>query len=146
MQVKTSKSSLYLKLLGALIKNGHKLKAKKIIDEAFFYAGNTTLIPLDRILLKLFLVLNTFVETKTLSIKRRSYTIPFAINLKRRIYLAISWLLKAVSENKKRLPFSIKLGMEIHSILKSKSSLALRFKKLNCKQAILNRANIHYRW
>jgi len=140
------KSHLYLKLLGALIKNGHKLKAKKIIDDAFTYVGDITLIPLDNLLLKLFLALNTFVETKTLSIKRRSYTIPFAISLKRRIYLAISWLLKAVSENKKRVPFSLKLGMEIHSILKSKSSVALRYKKLNSKQAILNRANIHYRW
>lgn len=140
------KSSLYLKLLGALIKKGHKLKAKKIIDNAFLYVGSINSVPLDQLLLKLFLTLNTFVETKTLSIKRRSYTIPFAISLKRRIYLAISWLLKAVSENKKRFPFALKLGMEIHSILKSKSSAALRYKKLNNKQAILNRANIHYRW
>ena len=62
-------TSLYSKLLGALIKKGQKLKAKKIIDNAFAQVAFKLKIPFNRLILKLFITLNTFVETKTLLLK-----------------------------------------------------------------------------
>ena len=139
-------TSLYSKLLGALIKKGQKLKAKKIIDNAFAQVAFKLKIPFNRLILKLFITLNTFVETKTLLLKRRLYTIPFSINLKRRIHLVLKWLLKAILENNKKISFSEKLAIELYAILQSKRSKAVKYKTLNNKQAILNRSNIHYRW
>jgi len=141
-----SKINLYNKLFGALIKNGKKAKAKKILDKAFSIASIELNTPINIILLKIFQVLNTYVEVKTVLIKRRAYTIPFVITLPRRVHLAIKWLINAIFENKKKTSFTVKLSVEIINILKFKVSKALSFKQLNNKQAILNRSNIHYRW
>ena len=112
------KKTLYTKLLGFLIKKGNKKKAKSILDKTFFYISAKTGLSISYILLKVFLNLNTFVEARTIRIKRSSYIVPFALSLKRRSYLIIKWLIMASLLNKKKVPFSTKIQQEVVLILK----------------------------
>jgi len=141
------KKTLYTKLLGFLIKNGKKKKAKSILDKAFLSISTKTGLSISYILLKVFLNLNTFVEARTIKVKRSSYIVPFSLSLKRRSYLIIKWLIMASLLNKKRVTFVIKIQQEVVLILKKHfSSQALKLKKLNNIRANSNRANIHFRW
>jgi len=141
------KKTLYTKLLGFLIKNGKKKKAKSILDKAFLSISAKTGLSISYILLKVFLNLNTFVEARTIKVKRSSYIVPFSLSLKRRSYLIIKWLIMASLLNKKRVTFVIKIQQEVVLILKKHfSSQALKLKKLNNIRANSNRANIHFRW
>jgi len=141
------KKTLYTKLLGFLIKKGNKKKAKSILDKVFFNISSKTGLSMNYLLLKVFLNLSTFVEARTVKIKRSSYIVPFSLSLKRRSYLIIKWLIVAALLNKKRVPFVNKLQQEVVLILKKhSSSQALKLKKLNNSKANSNRANIHFRW
>jgi ribosomal protein S7 len=140
------KLNLYNKLLGFLIKKGNKNKAKKIIDKAFLIVSKQTGYSLIFLLFKLFLKLNVFVEAKTIRIKRRSHVVPFSLSLKRRSYLIIKWLMKAIIENKKKIPIVYKISEEILYIINNSSSKAIKLRNLNNTQALANRSNIHFRW
>lgn len=141
------KKTLYTKLLGFLIKKGKKKKAKTILDRAFLTISSKTGLSIGYILLKVFLNLNTFVEARTIRVKRSSYIVPFSLSLKRRSYLIIKWLITASLLNKKRIPFVNKIQQEVLLILKKHlSSQALKLKKINNSKANSNRANIHFRW
>jgi ribosomal protein S7 len=141
------KKTLYTKLLGFLIKKGKKKTAKTILDRAFLIISAKTGLSIGYILLKVFLNLNTFVEARTIRVKRSSYIVPFSLSLKRRSYLIIKWLITASLLNKKRIPFVNKIQQEVVLILKKHlSSQALRLKKINNNKANSNRANIHFRW
>jgi len=141
------KKTLYTKLLGFLIKKGNKKKAKSILDKVFLNISSKTGLSMNYLLLKVFLNLSTFVEARTVKIKRSSYIVPFSLSLKRRSYLIIKWLIVAALLNKKRVPFVNKLQQEVVLILKKhSSSQALKLKKLNNSKANSNRANIHFRW
>ena len=65
--------SFYNTFLGLLIKNGNRVSAKRLLDKAFFLLLKTTKLPFNLVILKIFLLLNTFVEvlknTKNLVIK-----------------------------------------------------------------------------
>jgi len=142
-----TKKTLYTKLLGFLIKKGKKKKAKTILDRAFLIISSKTGLSIGYILLKVFLNLNTFVEARTIRVKRSSYIVPFSLSLKRRSYLIIKWLITASLLNKKRIPFVNKIQQEVVLILKKHlSSQALKLKKINNNKANSNRANIHFRW
>jgi len=141
------KKTLYTKLLGFLTKKGNKKKAKSILDKTFFTISSKTGLSISYILLKVFLNLNTFVEARSIRIKRSSYIVPFALPLKRRSYLIIKWLIMASLLNKKKVTFSTKIQQEVVLILKKHvSSQALKLRKLNNNKANSNRANIHFRW
>jgi ribosomal protein S7 len=140
------KINLYNKLLGSLIKKGNKIKAKSILDSAFYELSNTTGYSINLLLIKLFVKLNTFVETKTVRIRRRRHLVPFSIGLKRRSYLITKWLMEAVKENHQKIPVSKKIVAEILLILKNGQSKALKLKMLNDAQALANRSNLHFRW
>jgi ribosomal protein S7 len=140
------KINLYNKLLGFLIKKGNKIKAKKIIDNAFLEVSKKTGHSLSFLLFKLFFKLNIFVESKTIRVKRSSFIVPFSINLKRRSYLIIKWFMKIIVENKKKISISQKIAEEIFLILKTPSSKVLKLRSLNNMQALSNRSNIHFRW
>lgn len=147
MQNKLSlKINLYNKLLGFLIKKGNKIKAKKIIDNAFLQVSKKTGHSLSFLLFKLFFKLNIFVESKIIKVKRSSFIVPFSINLKRRSYLIIKWFMKIVLENKKKISVSEKIAEEIFLILKTPSSKVLKLRAVNNMQALSNRSNIHFRW
>ena len=140
------KNSLYHKFLGFLIKKGNKIKAKRILDTAFLQLSKRTGHSFSFLLFKLFSKLNIFVESKTIKNKRRSYQVPFSIDLDRRAYLTIKWLMKVTLENKKQVAIADKIAEEIYLILKTSSSKVLKLRSINTAQALANRSNIHFRW
>jgi len=144
--LKSSNKTIYINFLGFLTKNGNKLVAKKIIDNAFLTASQYLSIPLHLVLIKVFFKLNSFVETKKVRIKRTTHTVPFGITFKRRSYLILKWLMEVVKEDSRKISTSKKLSFELINILKDKSSKSVLKKNLNINQAIANRSNIHYRW
>ena len=139
-------SNLYIKFLGLILKKGKKGKIKIILDNVFTKLQRLLRISFIYILNQLFLFLNTFVESKIIKIKRRSYIIPFPISLKRRIYLVLKWLIGGVLFNKKKLPFGQKLMDEILLIIKNQPCKSLSLKKDNLIQSLSNRSNAHFRW
>jgi ribosomal protein S7 len=139
--------TIYINFLGILTKKGNKVAAKKILDAAFLEVSAKVNKPVHILLIKVFLKLNSFVETKKIKFKRSSHVVPFVItSFKRKSFLIIKWLMEVVQEDKRKVPLSSKLSKEILSILKNKSSKAVAKKKLNIKNAISNRSNIHFRW
>jgi ribosomal protein S7 len=141
----TSKT-LYKRFLGFLIKKGNLISAKKILDKTFFDVSKKTGYPTEIALLKLFLILNSFVEVKKVRIRRKSFLVPFSITLKRRSYLIVRWLMQAVDEDSSRDTLSAKLSTEIIKVLTGVNTRSKKFKSLNASQAMANRSNIHYRW
>lgn len=143
---KIKKKSLYDKLLGFLIKKGKKTTAKNVLENVLSSVSKTIKIPKNLILLHLFIKLNTFVETKSVKIRNRSFIVPFSLSLKRRSFLIIKWLLKSASENKENISLSKKLITEITNLLTKQKSKTLSLKKVNNNQAFSNRSNFHFRW
>ena len=140
------KQNLYNNLLGFLIKKGNKIGAKKVIHDAFFKLSKQTGLSNQRLLLKLFKTLNTFVEIKKVRKKRSFHLVPFSITPKRRSYLAIKWLMQAVYQDSRRISTGEKLFDEIKTTLLTRSSKSLKIRGHNISQALLNRSNIHFRW
>lgn len=144
--INKNNKNLYDKFLGFLVKKGNKISAKLLLNEAFFKVSKKTGLSLSRILLKLFLKLNSFVEVKRIRVRRSSHLVPFSIRLKRRYYLTIKWLLQAVKEDTRKVSMSEKLFLEIANTIKKVPSRSVKLRNLNISQALANRSNIHYRW
>ena len=140
------KNILYNKFLGSLIKKGNKIKAKKTLNFALKLASKKSGYSYSFLLLNAFSKLNTFVESKTVNFRRRIFIVPFGIDLQRRSYLIVKWVLKAALQDKRKVPFYIKISEEILSLLNDSTSKSLKMKQLNNSQAILNKSNFHYRW
>lgn len=134
------------KILGFLIKKGKKKKIEKILKIAFSKISSLTKKPIHYILVKFFISLNVFVETKTVKVKRSRHVVPFPLSLKRRIYLIIKWFVFVLNKNKNKVSFSNKFTKEIFLVLKNKKSEVYKLKNLNNSRALMNRSNIHYRW
>jgi ribosomal protein S7 len=142
-----NKKNLYNKFLNFFIKKGKKVKIKSILDLTFFKMSQRYIYPINTLLLKTFVKLNSFLEIKNVKKNRRARLIPFSIGLSRRSYIALKWVKKAINSDKRKLSFSDKLNAEITNLnFKPKQSNALILKNSNTKQALANRANIHFRW
>ena len=140
------KLHLYNKFVGFITKKGKKPKAKIILDLALFNVIQKLKIPLNKLLLKIFLKLNSYIEIKTIRIRKKIHFVPFPTNYKRRLYLVIKWIISATFEDKRKLKFSKKLSSEIYNLIKNKSSKSLKFKQNNFSKALVNRSNLHFRW
>lgn len=137
---------LYNKFVGFITKKGKKPRAKVIFDLALFDVIQKLKIPLSKLLLTIFLRLNSYIEIKTIKIRKKAYFVPFPTNYKRRVYLAIKWIINAALEDKRKLNFSKKLSLEIFNLIKNKSSKSLKTKQNNFLKATTNRSNLHFRW
>ena len=140
------KNLFYEKFLGVLTKKGKKTIAKKILDTLLLKLSKRLNIPNTLILYFIFLRLNTFVEIKKISFRRSSHLVPFHITFSRRIYLALKWILLAVKKDSRKISTIDKFSNELFKILKNLPSESVKAKSLNDSQAVLNKANIHYRW
>lgn len=138
--------NLYLKIIGFLIKSGNKGKATLIINKVFLRLSKELNLPFNKILLKLFLKLNCFVEVKKVRIRRGIHLVPFPISSKRSSYLIVKWLMQAVKEDKRNISTYEKLFTEIKQTLEKSTSKSVEIKNLNISQALANRSNIHFRW
>lgn len=140
--------SFYNTFLGLLIKNGNRVSAKRLLDKAFFLLLKTTKLPFNLVILKIFLLLNTFVEVKQLKkYKKFSYQVPFPITLKRKLYLSVKWILSSALEDKRRVPLFEKIAQEITLLVTNKSvSKSYKKKHKNLDLAMANKSNVHFRW
>jgi len=141
-----TKKTLYNKLIGFITKKGKKVTSLKIVNDAFFKVSTTTNLSMHKIVLQLFLKLNSFVEVKKVRVKRSFHLVPFQITLKRRSYLIIKWLMQAIKSDKRNITTSEKLAFEIEQTLKTNTSNSLKLRNLNITSALANRSNLHYRW
>jgi ribosomal protein S7 len=141
-----TKKTLYNKLIGFITKKGNKLSSLKIINEAFFKVSLNTNLSMQKIILQLFLKLNSFIEVKKVRVKRSFHLVPFQITLKRRSYLIVKWLMQAVKSDKRNISITEKLAFEIEQTLKMETSKSLKLRNLNITSALANRSNLHYRW
>lgn len=148
MSKKAIKNNLYNKFVGLLNKKGLKIKAKYILDRALLLTSKKMPVSTNTILITIFLKLHTFIEVKSVKIKRRVVFVPFYINYKRRIYLIIKWILLAVKRDTRKVPLFQKLSFEFVKLLAKKNlkSYTLELKKQNVDLALKNRSNTHYRW
>jgi ribosomal protein S7 len=90
--------------------------------------------------------MNTFVETKSIRVRRSKYVVPFSITLSRRVYLITKWLMSSLRKDKKKVEFSTKLVKEIFLVLKNSESEVIKLRDNNNSKALVNRSNLHYRW
>jgi ribosomal protein S7 len=144
--MKQKRIQLYNKFVGFITKKGKKPKAKIIFDRALFNVVQKVKIPLNNLLLKIFLKLNSYIEIKTIKIRKKVHLVPFPTNYRRRVYLVIKWLVTAASENTRRFSFSKKLSLEILKLIKNNSSKSMKIKQNNFVKALTNRSNLHFRW
>jgi ribosomal protein S7 len=139
--------TLYNKVIGFLTKKGKRNKAVNILNSSFLKINQLSKKPTFYVINKLFSVLNVYVETRTVRVRGGVHTIPFILNLNRRIFLIVKWLISVVKKNSQKSPFFERFTKEISLILnKNSSSKVFRLKVLNENSAIKNRSNIHYRW
>ena len=142
----TKNKNLYKKIINFFTKKGNKVKATKIVNEAFDKVSKETGLSFNSILSKLFSKLNSFVEVKKIRVRRGFHLVPFPISHKRSTYLIIKWLIQAIKEDKRKISFSDKLFSEINQTISSSSSKSLEIKTSNISQVLSNRSNIHFRW
>ena len=101
-------NNFYTTFLGFLIKKGGTHKAKKVLDNTFLAVTQKIKYSKCASLIKLFRSLNSFVEVKKVRVRRRFVLVPFPINLKRRSYLIVKWIMQTVQKDKKKSSFSKK--------------------------------------
>ena len=138
--------NLYDKILGFLIKRGHTEDSISLLTLAFSRICELINRPINYLLVKMFILLNIFVETKTIKTRSRLNIVPFPLNLKRRIHLILKWIFFVIKKDKANTSFVPKFVKEILSILKEKKSEVFKIRATNNSKALLNRSNIHYRW
>jgi len=146
MNLKIRNKTFYDVFLGLLIKEGNKLQAKKLLDTSFLIVSKQVKLPINHILLKLVLYLNSFVEIKKIKSKRSTHFVPFPLSINRKSYLMARWIISSVNEDKRKISFSLKLSEEILNIILKKSAKSLTKKNLNFKQSLQNKSNTHFRW
>jgi ribosomal protein S7 len=140
--------NFYNTFLGLLIKNGNRVSAKKVLDKTFVLILKAVKISFNVIILKIIVLLNTFVEVKQLKkYKKFSYQVPFPISLKRKLYLSVKWIISSSLEDKRRVSFSEKISQEIFLLITNKSiSKSYKKKSKNLDLAMANKSNVHFRW
>jgi len=79
--------NIYFSILGSLIKNGEKKKAKSILDSALFSASRKTGISCSSLLLIIFSKLNIFIEVRKIKSRHGIHMVPILVDYKRRVRL-----------------------------------------------------------
>jgi len=140
--------SFYSTFLGLLIKNGDRVSAKRLLDKTFVIVLKSAKISFNIIILKIIILLNTFVEVKQIKkYKKFNYQVPFPTSLNRKLYLSVRWLISSALEDKRRVPFFEKISQEIILLITNKSvSKSYKKKSKNLNLAMANKSNVHFRW
>jgi len=139
-------SNIYNVLLGCLTKQGKKNVAKNILNDVFNKVIFGTKKSSSYIMKTIIAKLDSIIEVKSVKIRKNTFLVPTPVSSKRRNYLIVKKILQSVKEDSTNRPMSQKLSEEIVNIATQKSSKSVSKKMLITKQAVLNRANTHYRW
>jgi ribosomal protein S7 len=113
--------NFYHKVLGCLIKKGKKAKVKRILDNSFSELIHLFPFPFSCFFWQIFDILNVFIESKKVRLRKRTHQIPFPIRDKRRSYLIIKWFVEAIKNNNNNKNLRFKIIFEVVSIMLSKN-------------------------
>jgi small subunit ribosomal protein S7 len=137
---------LYLSILGSLIKNGKKVKAAKILQNALSLTSIKLGLPLNLILRIIYNKLKLSVEPKSLKIRGGTHILPVPVKEKRKFFLIAKTIICGIKKNKTSKSKEYKLFLELVKTIKTKNSASFKLKKYNVYRAIQNKSNAHFRW
>lgn len=138
---------VFKKLIGLLIKKGHKNQIFRIVKTSLKVASVKLKLRLSQLIVKLFNKLKISVESKKIKIRRNFHFVPFPITLKRKTYLIVKWLILSLKKNKLKVSCLVKLVSTFTQLInKKKFSSAYKIKKANIIQSLKNKSNSHFRW
>ena len=138
--------SLYSGFINFFIIGGKKSLAKKIIDQVFLLINKKVKASSSLIYFLFLTKLNVLVEARKVISRRKSFFVPFPLNSKRSVFMALSWLKKGASFNKRKVSLSFKLAFEILRVIKSRPCTVLNLKKENFNKISLNKSFLYFRW
>jgi len=136
----------YNKLTGYLIKKGKKKSIQKTLNKSFFSLCKIFNYKPSFLLLKIFLLLETYIEAKTFKKRRKILVIPFPLKTRRRLHLVLKWYISSIFNCTSKTSLFNKIVKVTSSILLKKRSKAFALQKTNYKLSVFNRANMHFRW
>lgn len=144
---KCYKTNFYKRILNNFILKGKKVVVKNLFDKTLTDVAKILKISTLKLLFKIYLKLNSFIEIKRVNIKRRSYVIPFSVPYSRRVYFIAKRLKTSIRSDKRKISYYEKLKSEIYNLFLMKlNSRSLKLLKSNQTQIRVSRSNIHFRW
>lgn len=133
------------KFINSLMREGKKLKAENIFYGALDIVGERIK---DKEALEVFLAamenVKPLVEVRSKRVGGATYQVPMEVSMKRRLSLAIRWMLRACREKKGR-PMKEKLATEICDAY-NKEGAAMTTRENIHRMAEANKAFAHFAW
>jgi ribosomal protein S7 len=136
------------KLIGFLIKNGNKTAALTIFNKVCKKISTTIpVVSLSYFFSLFFMKLNTNIEIKKVSFRKRVHFIPTPIKTSRKSFIIFKWIRQVISNNKQNISFYNKLYNELIAVifLENSSSL-IKLKLDNEVKAYQYKSKAHFRW
>jgi ribosomal protein S7 len=153
LKLKNFKNSLQTKLknlkarfVGCLTKKGKKLFFEKVFSRILFKLAKKFNVKPKEIILKIKQRLNTFVETRSVKIRRNRFLVPIPVPRARRDYLIVKRILNTINRDKTKESLEKKLWKELIIIYKKTNSKSSQERKKTIIEASKNRSNSHFRW
>lgn len=140
------RKNLFDTLTGQLFKKGKKLKVLRIVNESLLIVSNKTGLSVNEIMHFLSDKLGSIIETKTIRLRKNVHIVPYPLTSSRRFYLIAKNIVSVINNNSSKISLKEKIIEEIFSLVKNKQSKSLEKKENILKDAIKNKANIHFRW
>ena len=130
------------KLIGFLTKNGNKTAALFIFNKVCNkISAIVPVISLSYFFSLFFLKLNTNIEIRKVSFRRRIHFIPIPIKTSRKIFVIFKWIKEVILNNKQNISYDNKLYNELMAVIFSESSSSII--KLKAYQY---KSKAHFRW
>lgn len=136
------------KLIGFLIKNGNKTAALMIFNKICNKISATVpIISLTYFFSLFFLKLNTNIEIRKVSFRRRIHYIPTPIKSSRKIFVIFQWIRQVLNSNKQNISFYNKFYNELIAVVFAEStSPIIKLKLDNELKAYQYKSKAHFRW
>lgn len=138
--------NLYLKFISFTFKMGKKFFWENVFANIFNNLALKYKYSRSFILSKIFIRLYTRVELKKVQSRKRISYIPFFINLKRSLFLALKWIFLSVKNNNTKISTADKIFLELSQILSLSSCASIKKLQENNIYSFQNRSNVYYRW
>ena len=124
--------------------DAEKRTAEKIVYEALFISSKKTKEEPLTVLEKALQNVGPTVEVKSRRVGGSNYQVPIEVNSKRKISLAMKWIIEAASKRSEK-SMKEKLASEITDAIDNRGS-AVKKREDTHKMAEANKAFAHYRW
>lgn len=136
------------KLIGFLIKNGNKSASLAIFNKLCNKISmNLPNVSLAYFFSLFFLKLNTNIEIRKVSFRRRDHFIPIPIKNSRKMFVIYKWINQVISKNTQNIAFYNKLYNEILAVVLLESSSAIIKLKLESElKGYQYKSKAHFRW